>query len=127
MNKLVQMKAMQELVNMRLKIVEAELATILSKERRLRGNLAQLVKDRNVSLRADEFANVAQVSGAEIRWHRWVDARRGLINQELAHVLAKKIECQRMLRRAFGKDQALQALIKDQSIKMSRQKLRRSL
>lgn len=108
-----QLSALQQMAALRFRAVQSEMAALLAKETALRQNLDQLVHARRSQVeaqRADD--DVALVAGADVRWHRWVDQRRGVINTELAQVLAQKAACHVRLQTAFGKDQAAQELLK---------------
>ena len=110
------MRTLKTLTAVQLASIQSAYSVLTGKEMRLRGNLAQLVKDKQQTAERNNPDDAAHIAGAEIRWHKWVDERRAKINVELAQVLSQKLECQRKLRRAFGKDQALDALLKQQQI-----------
>jgi hypothetical protein len=115
MNDLKRMRALKLLTQTQLAGVQSQFASLSTKENRLRNNLAQLVKEKRQTAERSDHGDVARAAGADIRWHKWVDARRAIINTELAQVLGQKLECQQKLRRAFGKDQALDAIIQQQN------------
>jgi len=105
---------------------QGEMATLLGKETALRQNLEQLTLSRQNQAQASRQSDdPALISGADIRWHRWVDKRRTTINTELAQILAEKEICRTRLARAFGRDQAAQALLKNATRSQRRAAIRR--
>lgn len=100
-----------QLTGAQFRAVEAEMTALQQQEAQLRNSLAQLMKRRqtsSVSTCASETA--AMIAGSDVRWQQWVDQRRAVINAELAKVLVAKEKCRSRLQRAFGRDQATQAL-----------------
>ena len=127
MSELERMRALKMLTAAQFSRVQSQLASLTVKEKRLRDNLAQLVSEKRNNAERCDIGDVARAAGADVRWHKWVDERRAVINTELAHVLGQKLECQYKLRRAFGKDQALDKLVQRQRILVAqRQKQRQS-
>lgn len=114
MTKRQKMQGLKRLTAAKLLAERTRYAQYLAKEDRLRRNLEQLVKDRHRKSPPAGHLDPAFAAGADVRWHQWVDARRTVINTELARVLALKSESQRSLQRAFGKDQALDTLLRNQ-------------
>ncbi|HEV8034698.1 hypothetical protein [Yoonia sp.] len=106
-------KALVQVSALRFQADQARLAQLLAKERDLRKNLQDLVRQRNAraasATRADDPATIA---GADVQWHAWVDQRRKTINTELAQLLAQKSDCLARVQRSFGQDQAAQELLK---------------
>ena len=98
-----------------------------AREKRLRDNLAQLVQEKRRTIERDVPDDAARAAGADIRWHRWVDERRAIINIELAQVLSEKLECQRSLARAFGRDQAVATLLDKQQKTEAKQQQKREI
>ncbi len=96
-----------ELTALQMQTAQAALAEVTAREMGLRGQLQILVADRRaVAERTRQPDEPAFTAGADLRWHRWVDQRREVINAELARVLVLKEERLRGLRLAFGRDQA---------------------
>ena len=92
---------------------QAEFASILAHEAQLRENLAQLMASRNTrSAARPSLGDAALNAGADMRWLQWVDQRRAAINVELARVMVKKESFKIQLQRAFGRNQAAEALIR---------------
>jgi hypothetical protein len=102
---------------------QAKLAVLLAKEKGLRDNLANLAAQRQQSLTLG--SDPAAAASANVRWHKWMNEKRAMINIELAEVLGRKTEAQFKLRRAFGKDQALLALISQESKKEQKRQEKR--
>ncbi len=114
-----------ELSGLQFRAAQAEMATLLRREERLRQNLTQLTRSKQSQARAPRAPDdAALVAGADIRWHQWVDQRRSTINGELAQVLALKDSCMQKLRTAFGRDQAVTGLQKRQ-VRAQKQRMRR--
>lgn len=127
MSELKRMRALKMLTAAQFSRVQSQLAGLTAKENRLRDNLAQLVNDKRKTAERSDLSDVARAAGADIRWHKWVDERRAVINIELAQVLSRKLECQRKLRRAFGKDQALDVLVQKQQVLLVRRQAQRQI
>lgn len=105
--------ALSRLVAADFRAKQAEFASILAHEAQLRENLAQLMASRQS--RAAELpspCDAALNAGADMRWLQWVDQRRAAINAELARVMVRKENFKIQLQRAFGRDQAADALIR---------------
>jgi hypothetical protein len=114
--------ALETLTKVRFAAAQATFARHMRAEVKLRDNLAQLIKHRMTVFEPKPQGDAASIAQAEISWHKWVDQRRTIVNTELAQVVAERLESQRKLRRAFGKDQAVAALIKEQKKAASRQR-----
>lgn len=71
-------------------------------------------------------ADAALMAGADAQWLTWVEQRRRLINAELAKCLVAQDHCQQVVRRAFGRDQAVEALEKARVASVKRATARRS-
>lgn len=100
-----------QLTGVQFRAVQAEMAALQQQEARLRRSLAQLIETRQTrSVAICASQDVALIAGADLRWHRWVDQRRAVINAELAQTLSAKERCRSRLQRAFGRDQATLAL-----------------
>lgn len=107
---------LQGLTALTLRVVQAELQQLKAKETRLRQHLAALTVQKYQQTHAPRTVDdPALVAGADLRWQHWADQRRGLINMELARVLALIDSCQHRLRQAFGRDLVAGALC-DQAV-----------
>lgn len=117
--------ALPQVTGLILQKARADLATLQQKAGGLRRNLADLGAQRadwaQVARPADDPALIA---GADLRWQQWADQRRAAINNELAQVMAQIALAQQRLQRAFGRDQAAQALarqaVKNRAVQKSR-------
>lgn len=104
-------KALAEVTRLRLKVDQAALVELQTKEAGLRKNLHDLVVQRKSQTPLVENGDdPATIAGVGLQWQLWVDQRRRAINAELTLLFAQKAECQAKLRRSFGQDQAAQAL-----------------
>jgi hypothetical protein len=54
----------------------------------------------------------SKMIGADLLWRKWQAHRRATLNTELAQVMAQKIEMSHKVRRALGRQSAVEALIK---------------
>jgi hypothetical protein len=107
---------------------QAEMAELMTREEGLRRNLDQLVLQRQARFEGGlDPSDTALRGGADMRWQRWVDQRRAVINAELALVLAQRSECRRRLQHAFGKDQAIQMLHAEAKSRVKQLRQRRDL
>lgn len=113
MTKAIRLKALGEVSVLKYQSLQGEMAQLLQRELGLRENLRQLVASR--TLRQGETlrkSDPALSAGADIRWHKWVDERRAIINAELAQIIGQQEHCRARLQRSFAQDQAARALIK---------------
>ncbi|SEW41299.1 hypothetical protein SAMN04488515_2810 [Cognatiyoonia koreensis] len=92
-----------------LSAAQAKSAALQRKESALRQQLHDLARQRDTPVSVE---SAAERAGATVRWQHWVDRRREEINTELARVLALRDAARARLQRAFGKDQAMQELVK---------------
>lgn len=110
---------------LKFRAAQTEMAELLSREAALRANLADLVARKAAQAgAARQPGEAALIAGADMRWHRWVDQRRAVINTELAQVLALKENCRARLKDAFGRDQAAHAL-RDRAVRAQKRALQR--
>ena len=106
-----QVNRLQELSDLRLHHVQAEMSQLLTRQRDLQAALNDLTGRRKQ--RADGLcgpSDAAFVAGADMAWHLWVEQRRRQINTELAKVLAEQDQCRLRLSRALGQTQAINGL-----------------
>lgn len=89
-----------------------KLHPVLQEEARVMQQLArldsQLAQVRSESTQSDGY----RVTGTDVLWHRWESATRRQLNTELARLRSRKLEAMDGLRRAFGRKQAVETLIK---------------
>lgn len=113
MTEATRLQALGKVSRLKYQSLQGEMAQLLHRELGLRENLRQLVASR--TLRHGETlqqSDPALKAGADIRWHKWVDERRAVINTELAQVIGQKEHCRARLQRSFAQDQAVHALMK---------------
>ena len=101
--------ALLVLAETRFAAVQAQLAALTRQETALREQLASLARDRAEQSGRDA-ADAAVRAGADVRWHRWIDSRRLLLNQELAQLRARRLRQVKVVKAAFGRKEALVAL-----------------
>ena len=111
-NKKEQLVKLQALTSISFETVQIEMAEIGRLEDELRSQLRNLSKIGKVSS-ADLNGNLdpAVMAGADLRWQRWADHKKRMINSELANVLARKENCRNKLIQAFGRNEAVGGLI----------------
>jgi len=113
MDKVAQAQGLAQLTAIEFRSAMAEMTQLAQREAGLRQNLDQLLQSKNKRANAVISPNEAAfAAGADVRWLQWVDQRRAVINTELAQVMALKEGCRTKLNQAFGRDQAVQALVK---------------
>ncbi len=106
---------------------QAKLAQLSRAETELRDQLSSLASSRQSRIEgAGAQATPAARAGAEVRWHRWIDTRREALNRELAQNLAKRAKLIAAVRLAFGRKEALTALVARARANEVQQKARRS-
>lgn len=121
-----QMIGLQKVAKARLSALQVAFSDLSLKEARLRENLQQLVAKRQTLTERTAELDPARNAGADVRWFKWVEDRRAVINTELAQLAAKKLQLQQKMRRAFGKEQVFQDLIKRQTVTENQKRVRRS-
>lgn len=94
---------------------EAELRDILQQEGDVRRSLSDLdSRQRSVrTLPADQLT-APRAIGADILWQGWTQRKRQDLNVQLAQVLVRKAEKLDTLRYAFGRTQAVAAILEQQ-------------
>ena len=113
MDKVVQAQGLAQLTALEFRSAMAEITQLAQREAGLRQNLDQLLQSKHERANAVISPNEAAfAAGADVRWLQWVDQRRAVINTELAQVMAFKENYRAKLTKAFGRDQAVQALLK---------------
>ncbi len=95
------------------KAEEAKLARITKAEIRLRAQLEELQKARQLSVQDRPVeSDAARRAGADVVWQTWIDQRRAEINFELAQLAAKKPAAIAALKLAFGRKDAIRQMTK---------------
>lgn len=117
---------LKHLTEAQMMAAQSKMANLQAREKGLRDNLSGLVVQRRQAAICTTLDDAATAAGANMRWQKWADAKRAVINMELAAVLGQKANAQANLKRAFGKDQALGALIERQSRAARALQLRRA-
>jgi hypothetical protein len=90
----------------------AALAALAKREEAVRTQLRDLAQVKNTPPALGEAQDTASKAGADVRWHRWIDQRREILNHELAQIMALKLAQQEKLQKAFGRKQATDGLAK---------------
>lgn len=86
---------------------QAKLSGLVKTEVEIREKLAGLSNSRKQTYSPDE---ATLMTGADLRWYQWVDTRRSALNQELARTLAQREQQVSVLRKVFGRKQAIDSL-----------------
>lgn len=94
-------------------VAQSHMQTVLAEEKAARAQIATLQASRHQQSPA---GTPAQHVAADVKWQIWIDHRREELNFELAKILVKKDVARAQLKRAFGKDQTVQALLKKQRL-----------
>lgn len=104
-------KALGQLTEAAFLAAQAKLAKITKRESELRDQLRGLQEDRTALARMDRGTDDAALAGgADVRWFQWIAARQTRLNAELAQVLANKAHHLDVVRKAHGRQQALDKL-----------------
>lgn len=101
------------------------MSSLLKREADLKESLQRMTQGRD--LQAEQIRDTeepAWIAGADVRWHRWIDQRRSIINAELAQVRALQYQQRSKMALAFGKQQVILSLNK-QEIASSKLKFER--
>lgn len=111
MMKFKDVKALGGLTEATFLAAQARLAKLSRQENALRAQLRRLQDDRNALARTERGAeDAALAAGADVRWFQWISGRQTLLNTELAQVLALKAHQLDVVRKAHGRQQALEKL-----------------
>lgn len=92
---------------------QARMKRLLAEEANIREQLASLQASRH---QFSPQGSAAHSVSADVKWQVWIDHRREELNLELARIFVKKDAARAQLKRAFGKDQTVQALLKKQRL-----------
>lgn len=93
----------------------AQLRSVSAARNKTRGALEDL--SRGASPNADYGLSGAAADLAALAYQRWADSRRAELNSQLARQTAVWLEARDAARTAFGRDQALRALMNRQTAK----------
>jgi hypothetical protein len=108
-----QLALLSQITALRFQRDQAKLADLQTQEADLRQKLQDLGAQRRTSAERHRHQNdTAFNAGADVQWHIWVEQRKKALNTQLVQVLAQKLECQVVLQRSFGQDQAAEKLMK---------------
>ena len=111
MNQIKQLRAMQQITDMKFSVEQAAFQKLAQEETRLRAELARLADMLKVS-RSDALEpSEMRAIGADVIWQGWIGRNRAALNMKLAKVLAQKEQRLGALRTAFGKTHVVQVLI----------------
>lgn len=94
---------------------KAKLAVEVRKEKELRAVLVALDMNRKkISRETNGVVDFSQGLGAELRWQKWAEQRRTLINNEIAASKVVQSKLQHAVAISFGKRQAVLKLMENQ-------------
>ena len=94
---------------------KARLAVEVKKENELRAVLAALDMDgKRTSQATRESKDFLYGLSAELRWQKWAEKRRTLINNEIAASKVVQSKLQHAVAISFGKNQAVLRLVENQ-------------
>lgn len=120
------LQALAIVTDARYRAAEARMAVLRHAERDLAAQLDALHAAAQARFRDRDLADPAVLAGADLRWEYWIAERRQHLNARRALVLAR-IEGERdALRRAFGSNQAVEALIEQDKRVADRNALRKA-
>lgn len=88
-----------------------DLAPILQKEADLTGQLAKLDEQNLEARHAAQGVRGYSTTGTDVLWLGWSSATRRQLNTELARVRSQKLAALDQVRGAFGRQQAVAALL----------------
>lgn len=118
---------MAKLTDASLQAAQSALAVELAREKDLRASLSLLSRSRTERANTNlDIADTALIAGADGQWLAWVEKRRRLINAELSKCLVRQDHCQQIVRKAFGRNQAVAGLRKAHAATEKRRHVRRS-
>lgn len=118
---------MAKLTDASLQAAHGALAVEVAREKDLRASLSLLSRSRTERANTNlDIADAALIAGADGQWLAWVENRRRLINAELSKCLVRQDHCQQIVRKAFGRDQAVAGLRKAHAETEKRMHARRS-
>lgn len=90
-----------------------KIAEVLAQEASIRAAMARLESQNQAGLTDEDTVDPMQLIGADLLWNTWQHQTRQRLNTELAQVMARKLQLLDRVRRAFGKDQAIQTLARE--------------
>ena len=96
-----------------LDVAQSKMQKLLAEEENIKAQIAELQAARHQSV-AD--GTPAQQGAADVKWQVWIDHRREELNMELARLFVQRDAARAQLKRAFGKDQTVLALLKKQRL-----------
>lgn len=108
------LKKLVPIVDMVFQTEQAKMADINKRIAALKQALDGLTATRS---QTKHQLDPATKAGADLRWMAWAEARRKAINLELAKAMGEREAMREALQRAFGRVQAVEALIKMQAPK----------
>lgn len=88
----------------------AKYRDILSEERQLRQELAEIEQLRRAAMTEDSSAHARRISGVDAQWQAWLVQRQTRINQQLALCQVRKAERQDAARLSFGRQDVASGL-----------------
>lgn len=98
------------LMNAEFRARQVRLADLKRQEEALRQRLSDLSDRRSVS-REGELIDPATLSGADLRWQAWAEARRSEINQMIARLRVDQHKATRELQWSFGRQSVAKRIV----------------
>lgn len=125
MNRAVRLRRLKTLTKLNRTKYEGELSNLNRQESDLQSTLVQI--NHAFSSRAAERArgdDVARMAAVDTKWQAWVEQRRVSINQEIASLRVEIDQAEQRLRAAFGQDEALEQVTKQQALQLRKTRQR---
>lgn len=90
---------------------QSKLAELREREASLRAQLEQLASSQTALAQSDRSASDAALkAGADALWIQWIAGRKTILNGELAQLQAHKANQFVIVKKAFGRRQAMRAI-----------------
>lgn len=106
---------------------QTKLAELRDIERALRDQLADLSQSRKTLAETDRSSgDAALTAGADARWLHWIAVRQTKLNSELAALQARKAAQFDIVKKTFGRRQAMRALLARELAKAAQDRDRRT-
>lgn len=109
-DRLKQLSVLQGVTGASLEAAQASLRQAIGRRQDIEDRLRDL-DGRHGSAMSTDADSPARLCGADMRWLRWVENRRAELNRDLAQARVSEEQARRAAAKAFGRDQALAALV----------------
>lgn len=121
------LKALQVIAEAQFAIERHSSAAVLQREAQLRAALAKLQDQAQAAERALNESNDPDVVGSGPLWQSWVARKRLELQSGLAGNAADRDKAMRRLKRAFGRQQAIDAGVRQLELRQATTKTRRMI